>query len=171
MANNWHSYTDISTTRLPAGAIDSHNIVHLKGAMYRSGGTDKRPFVLPVALRPSGLVYVPVDLVNGNAGYLIIQPNGTVSVEATGDYINAVSFTSLEGVTYSTKPVAGLKFTPLTLQGGWQTYGFTTRDPAGALDSDGIVHLQGAMDEPTGNSAFSRPKALTPGSRRRSARC
>jgi hypothetical protein len=161
LINNWHPYS--AATRAPAGALDASNTVHLKGAIHQSSGNDGHPFVLPLALRPNKIVYVPIDLINGNGGRLVIQPNGVVSEQAAGVFANAQFFTSLEGVTYprSTTP---FPFTPLTLTGGWKSYGDGTRYPSGGIDSDGIVHLKGGMYEPTGNSAlpFTLPPELRP---------
>jgi hypothetical protein len=163
LINSWHPYGEISSTRAPAGAVDANNIVHLKGAMYRHDGNNSHPFVLPLALRPNKVVYLPIDLVNANPGQLTIQPNGTVSVLAAGPPVNAQSFTSLEGVTYSRSGLP-LHFTAIPLAGGWKPYGNLTRVPSGAIDSEGVVHLQGAMHEPTGKSAlpFVLPPALRP---------
>ncbi len=162
LINGWHAYDN--TTRTPSGAIDANNIVHLKGAIHQSlGANSPRPFVLPPALRPDKIIFVPIDCINGKPGRLMIKPDGTVTERAAGDFINAQLFTSLEGVSYP-KSAAPLQFKAFALINGWKTYNGATRAPSGALDSEGIVHLQGTMYEPTGNSAlpFALPPALRP---------
>jgi hypothetical protein len=89
------------STRIPAVAKDSFGIVHFKGAMATSG-TNPTAFTLPLAFRPSGTVYVTVDLCNANKGRLVISTNGVVFVEAeNGTFSNAQCFTSLDGVGFS----------------------------------------------------------------------
>ncbi len=74
-------------------------VVHFKGAMATSG-TNAEAFVLPVALRPSTNVYVPVDLCAATNGRLDIQPSGIVTVEAETTFSNAQCFTSLDGASF-----------------------------------------------------------------------
>jgi hypothetical protein len=88
-------------TGVAAAAIDSEDVVHLKGAIYQPTGTDIRPFKLPSMFRPNRSVYVPVDCVSGSTGRLNIFLDGTVEVEAGGSQSDCQKFTSLEGVTYS----------------------------------------------------------------------
>lgn len=59
-----------------------------------------------------------------------------------------------------------LSYTALTLNSDWQPFsGGNTRDPAYAIDEEGVVHLQGAM-ESTGDgstSPFTLPVVARPG--------
>ena len=97
-------------------------------------------------------------------GRLIIQPNGAVNVESPGVLNDARFITSLEGVSYP-KSATTLKFIRLPMLNDWRAYSSVTRTPSGALDSENIVHLQGAMFEASGTSAlpFTLPPALRPG--------
>jgi hypothetical protein len=99
LLNNWEKFS--SETRTPAVAIDANGVVHLRGAIRQSGSTANVPFVLPKAYRPSGIIYVPVDLTSGQPGRLNIEPDGTVRVQSAGNYSQAQDFTSLEGVLFS----------------------------------------------------------------------
>jgi hypothetical protein len=49
---------------------------------------------------------------------------------------------------------APLEWTKLTLINGWKRYTVNTRPATVAIDSNGMVHLRGAIHQPTGNSAF-----------------
>jgi len=95
LENGWVTYPD---TRPPAGALDAQGIVHLRGGM--GDGSSPILFKLPARLRPSSVIYVPVDLVNGHPGRLGIQPDGIVYVISAGTFADAKAFTSLEGVTF-----------------------------------------------------------------------
>jgi hypothetical protein len=99
LLNNWERYS--VDTGVPAVALDSSNVVHLKGAMFQATGSNAFPFLIPPKFRPNRIVFVSVDLINGRSGRLGIQPNGTVFVQAAGTFSDAQNFTSLEGVTYS----------------------------------------------------------------------
>jgi hypothetical protein len=75
-------------------------IVHFKGAI--AGGSSSVAFTLPPGLAPTANTYVPVDLCNATKGRLLIQPSGTVTVQAEGgNFVNAQCFTSLDGASYS----------------------------------------------------------------------
>jgi hypothetical protein len=98
LLNGWARYS--LDTRLPSVALDSNNVVHLRGAIYQASGATAIVFVLPITYRPQSTVYVSVGLINGKPGRLIIHSDGTVFVQSAGSYADAQNFTSLEGVTY-----------------------------------------------------------------------
>jgi hypothetical protein len=100
LINGWERYTEFAT-RPPGVAIDSNDVVHLRGAIAQPTGTVDVPFVLPRKYRPQANVYVPVDLANGKPGMLTIRPSGNVSVVSAANTSDAQIFTSLEGVKYS----------------------------------------------------------------------
>lgn len=82
-----------------AAAQDVGGIVQLQGAI--ANGASAVAFTLPIGLRPATNVYVPVDLCNATKGRLLIQPDGTTSVQAeSGTFTNAQCFTSLDGASY-----------------------------------------------------------------------
>jgi hypothetical protein len=93
------------STSSPA-ATRIKGIVHLMGAM--SGGSSGLAFTLPAELRPKNVAYVPVDLFGGTKGRLVIQPNGTVSVQAEGPFADAGAFTSLDGASFAVPEPWGL---------------------------------------------------------------
>jgi hypothetical protein len=74
--------------------------VQFKGAIATTGSSPV-PFTLPSTFRPTLAVFVPVDMCNATNGRLQIEPDGVVTVEAEGGtFINAVCFTSLDGVSF-----------------------------------------------------------------------
>lgn len=92
-------------TSAPAATIH-RDIVRLRGAIS-SGSTDTL-FTLPPVLRPPATVYTPVDLCNGAKGRLVIQPSGSVRVQALDGFTDAQCFTSLDGAAYAVpEPAAG----------------------------------------------------------------
>jgi hypothetical protein len=146
----------------PAGVALAGTIVQLRGAI-RTTGTNMIAFQLPEGLRPSRNVYLPVSMCNGTKGRLHIPPSGVVSIQPElGRTADAQCFTSLEGASF---PLTTTGFTPLSLQNGWTTTTFFTRDPAVANIS-GIVHLQGAIATTGTNHVpftlppISRPSAM-----------
>jgi hypothetical protein len=74
-------------------------IVHLMGAI--ENGFSGPAFTLPLELRPENTAFVPVDLNLGTKGRLVIQPTGSVTVQAEIDFADAQSFTSLDGASYA----------------------------------------------------------------------
>jgi hypothetical protein len=159
----WKSYGD--GTRVPAAAVDSNGIVHLRGAMHQDVGPGNAiAFILPANLRPAKSITVSVDLFTAATGQIEIDPNGRVTVEPTGSYSDGQRFTSLEGVTFPRAAAAPLAFTALALHNGWTPFGVYTAAPAGAVDSEGVVHLRGAMAQKSGSSpiAFTLPPNLRP---------
>jgi hypothetical protein len=96
LTNNWTPYDH--GTRNPAVAIDDNGVVHFKGAI--TSGTDKVFAILPAKYRPKGgLVYVATNLFSGVPGRIIVEADGTATVE--GDPEDAALFTSLDGVSYA----------------------------------------------------------------------
>jgi hypothetical protein len=87
--------------RKPSVALDSNDVVHLRGAIAQPSGSSAIAFVLPNAFRPNGKVYVPVDILEAKPGRLVILPDGTVSVFTPEIFEFAQAFTSLEGVTFT----------------------------------------------------------------------
>jgi hypothetical protein len=84
-------------TRNPAVHLNG-KIVQFQGSI--SSGSTGSAFTLPVGMRPSKTVYVPIDTFGGTNGRLEIHTDGTVYVEAENDYSEAQGFTSLEGVSF-----------------------------------------------------------------------
>ena len=74
LENGWEFYA--SYTRVPGVDVDSKGIVHLRGAMHQTTGSNVEAFVLPPAFRPNKKVFVPADTFNGSTGGLEIDPDG-----------------------------------------------------------------------------------------------
>ena len=153
--NGWSSYWGGTAT--PA-ARNISGVVYLKGAIDTSG-TNSEAFVLPAGDRPASTVYVTADLNDSTNGRLIIQPDGSVSVEAEHNWSDAQNFTSLDGISFAT---SASSFTGLTPLNGWAGYGSGTASPA-AHTTSGVVHLEGAIATGgTNEEAFVLPSAFRP---------
>jgi hypothetical protein len=101
LQNTWESYAHSTAT--PGVAIDSHGIVHFRGALASPDSPiSGLAFRLPKAYRPNQYVYVPIDIGVAQAGRVLVQPDGFVFIQpASGNYKQAQIRTSLDGVTYS----------------------------------------------------------------------
>jgi hypothetical protein len=83
-----------------AAVMNDSGIIRFAGAI--SSGSNAVIATLPIELRPAAAVYVPVNQYGVTKGRLVIQPWGSVTVEAEGNALgNAQSFTSLESVWYA----------------------------------------------------------------------
>jgi hypothetical protein len=139
-----------------AGVALVSEIVQFDGAIASGSGV---AFTLPVGLRPSTNVYVPVDLCNATKGRLFIQPDGTVTVQAENNTLsNAQCFTSLEGASFA---LSSAGFTSLTLQNGWTNAPYGTSNAAVEW-IDGIVHFKGAIASGTSPVLATLPFDLRP---------
>ena len=92
-------WVDAPSGTVKAAARDISGIVRFGGAI-RASGTKTAPFVLPTGFRPVKVVYLPVELCDGGNGRLIIQPDGTVTVEAQESFSQAQCLTSLDGASF-----------------------------------------------------------------------
>jgi len=139
-----------------AGAALIANTIHLRGAVA-TNGTNEVAFQLPVGLRPSSRVFVPITLCSSAKGRLVIDPIGNVSVGAEdGDWSKAQCFTSLDGASFAVNSVGAQ---PLTLINGWTASAYETR-PVQARNVNGIVRLQGAILGGATAEPFSFPAGL-----------
>jgi hypothetical protein len=152
LQNGWTPY---SGARAPAVA-NVGGIIRFQGAI--SGGTTTSVFTLPAGMWPPTITYVTVDLVSAAKGRLIINTNGTVTVQAQNLFSDAQGFTSLEGAWFA---LSSSGYTPLTLQNGWTTYS-STRAAAVSV-SNGIVRFQGAIGTSGTNlQPFTMPGGFLP---------
>jgi hypothetical protein len=154
LRHGWQPYS--GGTGIPAAHLVS-GVVRFTGAM--SSGSNAVPFLMPATLRPSARVYVPVDTSGATNGRLVIQTDGSVTVEGEFGLGSPTGFTSLEGVWYA-RDSAG--FTPLALINGWTASTSDTATPAVKV-INGVVHFQGAI-ETAGNNAvpFVLPAGFRP---------
>ena len=98
LQNGWT--TSPFGTRKPAVAL-VNGIVVFKGAMATTG-TNPVSFTLPPSFRPSGVVFISVDLCNATFGRLQIEPTGVTTVQAQGGaFSNAACFTGLDGSSFA----------------------------------------------------------------------
>jgi hypothetical protein len=98
LLNDWVSYG--VATRTPSVAIDDEAIVYLRGAVRQESGLNGKIAVLPKPYRPKHVVYIPVTLVTGHKGEILINLGGDILVQSAGNYADAQAFTSLEGVSF-----------------------------------------------------------------------
>jgi hypothetical protein len=154
LQNGW---TNAPFSTSNAAAEDIGGIVHLKGAIATTA-TNPVAFTLPAQFRPSTDTYVKVDLCGANNGRLLVQKDGTVTVQAEGsNFANAQCFTSLDGASF-----ADLTFGGLALQNSWTNAPFGTR-PSAVASSSGIVTLKGAMATTGTNAqAFTLSSSMRP---------
>ena len=154
LVNGW-SDAPFSTSHVTVEEVAG--IVQFRGAI--AGGTSAAAFTLPASLSPAANVYIPVDMCNATNGRLLIQPNGSVSVQAENAFTNAQCFTSLDGASFALTTTG---FTALTLINGWSGGSFGTGIPA-VQKINGIVHFQGAMSTSGTNAEpFVLPKGFRP---------
>jgi hypothetical protein len=141
-----------------AAVKNDAGIIRFEGAIA-TAGTNMAPFILPVGMRPPTTTYVPVGLCDATKGRLIIQLDGTVTVQVgSGDLTKPQCFTSLEGATFA---LSAAGFTPATLQNGWVNAPFITRNLAYKND-DGTIRFQGAVGSGTTMGIFTLPPELRP---------
>ena len=99
LQNGWQRYS--LAVAAPSAALNSENVVHLKGAMFQTGPANQAPFILPAKFRPNRTLFIPITLINGRPGRIVVFESGSVLIEAGNSFDDARGFTSIEGVTYS----------------------------------------------------------------------
>jgi hypothetical protein len=97
LKNGWTTYVGGNV----ASVENIDGVVTFAGGMSTTG-TDATAFTLPLALRPSADVFIPVNLCASVGGRIQIDTNGevTVQVESTGTFASAQCFTSLDGASF-----------------------------------------------------------------------
>jgi hypothetical protein len=121
-------------------------VVRFAGAI-KTTGTNASPFVVPLSMRPSTDVYLPIDLCGGTKGRLRITPAGAVTVVAQGGaWANAQCFTSLEGAWYVKTPASPGSYTCMGAGdlSPWTVAPYSTRNLC-FFDDGGIVRFLGAL--------------------------
>ena len=99
LVNEWVNYN--GNQRRPAWALDAQGIVHLRGALAQSSGTNAQFARLPLSIRPPVYVYLVTNLVNAAPGRIYVRPDGRMFAQAYGAQTDAQFFTSLEGITWA----------------------------------------------------------------------
>ena len=143
-------------TSLPT-VEEVNGIVQFRGSV--SSGVSPTIFSLPPSLSPSTNVIIPVDLCGSTNGRLVIEPGGTVIVQAeNNDFSNAQCFTSLDGASFALNANG---FTPLTLINGWTNAASFTSNAA-VKKINGLVHFKGAIANGTNDQPFVLPAGFRP---------
>lgn len=144
--NGWQSGQTQYGTGSPAWTV-LNGVVYLSGSVLQSGSTNGELAVLPVAARPSRVLYITVYTLGDTQGWLTIYPAGQVYATASPDS-NAQGFTSLTGISF---PAPALATHKLALQNGWASsqsqYG--TGDPSYSV-SGGVAYLSGSLHQSSG---------------------
>ncbi len=96
LINNW-TWGGYETFQ-PAYGKDSMGVVHLRGSVA-NGTAQTAAFTLPVADRPTRYLYFPSYTLQSTEGSVEVAPDGSVYAIGT----SATKFSSLDGVTFSTK--------------------------------------------------------------------
>lgn len=140
LVNGWVSEDPAFSTGNPAVSLDPTGTVHLSGSL--AGGSDlSTAFTLPAGMRPTHTTYLDVYTFGGTVGSLEITKSGSVTLFG-GSVSN---FTSLAGVSFQTAAAGAPSALPLS--NGWKGGSFTGGPPAALLDSQGVVHLSGALNK------------------------
>jgi len=77
---------------------NDNGVVRFKGAA--SGGTAAKILTLPVAFRPATTAWIWVDTFQGKRGRIMVQPDGSVSVDPPSLLSNAQGFISFDGAEF-----------------------------------------------------------------------
>lgn len=97
LLNGWDN--ENGALRPPGWAVDLQGVVHLRGAI--SGGETTTFARLPASVRPSAWVYVSTTLDDSAPGRIVIDPTGYLQADYSDTFGDAITFTSLDGVTWA----------------------------------------------------------------------
>jgi hypothetical protein len=157
LMHGWKSAsTRLQATGTPAWALRD-GVVYLRGAIKQPHVASTTFASLPKGARPASDMYIQVFGKSDVPGILFIGADG--EMEAYDG--NAVAFTSLSGVSYTS---ASIKSHAEQMLNGWQSSQsvYSTGDPSDVVRK-GVVYLSGSMHS-GGSSplAFLLPKAARP---------
>jgi hypothetical protein len=143
LQNGWMAAPGYSTPGVALISTAHGKVIAFQGAIGTTG-TNAVAFTLPPGFRPGWNVYVPVDLCNATNGRLIIDANGSVTVQGE-TFADAQCLTSLDGASFVLSTQNGYGAAML-LQNGW-TSDQTSFGTFQATDDsiNGVIHLQGAV--------------------------
>jgi hypothetical protein len=160
LLNDWTSAESVYHTGAPRWAV-SHGIVYLAGSVRETSPQSVVIGQLPRAAWPARALGMQVYTFKGIPTDLQITADGTVLVIGSSPP-NAQQITSLAGASYPARATARHR---LSLLHGWTTMpgSWHAGYPSYSL-IDGIVHLSGAIRQPSGsNPMFARlPAGLRP---------
>ena len=157
LINGWKSAQSVWNTGDPAYSVRG-GIVHLSGGLSQPTPGNALFAVLPKAIRPATVQYLPAYTLDGVTGRVQILPNGHI----LSRFGQNRAITSLAGVSYLLPTTAKHE---LKLINGWKSDKAATGsgDPAYSLTS-GVVCLSGTLHLPGGgNVVFAVvPAAIRP---------
>jgi hypothetical protein len=130
------------------------DVVHLQGAarqVSRAGSDPDLLGTLPPAARPDRFVYELVHTFNGTYADVSISSSGQISLIAPRvPAVQDFSFVSLEGITYE-RSISATNFPVPVNAANWSgNAGFGAAAPSVWVDGSGIVHLEGAVTQTSG---------------------
>jgi hypothetical protein len=159
LENGWQ-YGGQSSAQ-PGYAIDSRGVVYLHGGMT-GGASRSTAFVLPPALAPSHNMWLPIYTTGANIEEsLEIMSDGEVIPIGTAGG-NVGNYSSLDGISFVAHS-SKIKFTAAKLLNNFNDGAYGSAAPGYAKDSEGIVHLEGALSgQGSGHIAFYLPQGLRP---------
>jgi len=147
LLNGWQSAQGNFGTGDPSYCAASDGMVYLSGSLTAPSGPSSDEFAqLPASAAPAHSDYLSVYTMNGTAGVLRIDPDGTLHAYSG----QAAQFTSLAAVSFPAAPLTGQGLMPLLH--GWQSAQsmYDTGDPSWYV-SGGIAHLTGSVYNPGGS--------------------
>ena len=126
-----------------------NGVVYLLGAVQGPSNVSSNEFaVLPPGARPARVLYINTVGSGSVLQAISISPNGVIKdLDSPGD-----TFASLAGISFPAAPATG---SALTLLNGWASSQghYQSGDPASWV-RNGIVHLLGSLNQPSGTSAL-----------------
>ena len=152
---NWSSSTLFgSAVRAPAAYTDGSTIVHLEGAARQinpSGPNANYLGSVPAGDAPGYNVYTVVATNDGTYADVGISPSGGIYlIGPAAPMLKDYTFVSLEGVTYTRSYQIGAGIFLHTAN--WTgNAGYGSRSPGWVEDNAGVIHLQGAVAQFSGN--------------------
>jgi len=156
----------------PAWYKDPFGVVHLQGATRQfppQPGLLSNPTLIgavPPAAAPSRTISTVVHTFNGTYADLFIFPSGAIVIAgppAPSPNLSDFSFVSLEGVSYQTTPLSNV--TSLN-SANWAPGLGPSSAPGFVVDSAGIIHLQGEVNQTSSTGPNAGLIATLPGAAR-----
>lgn len=129
-------------------------VVHLQGAarqVSRAGSDPDLLGTLPPAARPDRFVYELTHTFGGTYADVSISPSGQINlIGPRPPAVQDFSFVSLEGITYE-RTISATNFAVPVNTANWSgNAGFGAAAPSVWVDGSGIVHLEGAVTQTSG---------------------
>ena len=130
------------------------DVVHLQGAarqVSRAGSDPDLLGTLPPTARPDRFVYELVHTFSGTYADVSISPSGQISLIAPRPpAVQDFSFVSLEGINYE-RSISAANFRLPVNTANWSgNAGFGAAAPSAWVDGSGVVHLEGAVTQTSG---------------------